>query len=167
MGVSLPRNTPTQPQQQPQPPNLRTAANSDKDDDPSALVPIPIATLGSTSIAERREGGLRTNVEVVRRNSFDFFSLSSLNGSIDSLLYYFLLRGGGDGGLEASSRSKSFGKTRREARARFPGFGTEGERTRSNVAFFGFEFSLVPNQNPADRDSSFEFRFEFKRSNSC
>jgi len=62
-----------QAQQQPMT-NLRTAANSDKDDDPSALVPIPIATLGSTSIAEHREG--RTNVEVVRAtNSFDFFSL--------------------------------------------------------------------------------------------
>ena len=62
MGVQAPPgggNATTQPMT-----NLRTAANSDKDDDPSALVPIPIATLGSTSIAEHREG--RTNVEVVR-----------------------------------------------------------------------------------------------------
>ena len=46
--------------------NLRTAANSDKDDDPSALVPIPIATLGSTSIAEQRDVEGRTTFEVVR-----------------------------------------------------------------------------------------------------
>jgi len=49
---------------QPAATNLRTAANSDKDDDPSALVPIPIATLGSTSIAEQRDEGRTT--EVVR-----------------------------------------------------------------------------------------------------
>ena len=49
---------------QPAATNLRTAANSDKDDDPSALVPIPIATLGSTSIAEQRDEGRTT--EAVR-----------------------------------------------------------------------------------------------------
>jgi|TARA_B100000073_G_scaffold63194_1_gene46716 hypothetical protein len=51
---------------QPAATNLRTAANSDKDDDPSALVPIPIATLGSTSIAEQRDVEGRTTFEVVR-----------------------------------------------------------------------------------------------------
>ena len=62
MGVQAPPgggNATTQPMT-----NLRTAANSDKDDDPSALVPIPIATLGSTSIAEQRDEGRTT--EVVR-----------------------------------------------------------------------------------------------------
>ena len=67
MGVQAPpggggNNATTQPVMT----NLRTAANSDKDDDPSALVPIPIATLGSTSIAEQRDVEGRTTFEVVR-----------------------------------------------------------------------------------------------------
>ena len=44
--------------------NLRTAANNDQDDDPRALVPIPIATREMTSLVERLNPGV--NAEVVR-----------------------------------------------------------------------------------------------------
>jgi len=52
--------------------NLRTAANNDQDDDPRALVPIPIATREMTSLVERLNPGV--NAEVVRV----FFSLEPI-----------------------------------------------------------------------------------------
>ena len=62
--------------------NLRTAANNDQDDDPRALVPIPIATREMTSLVERLNPGV--NAEVVRfvflsrANCFVFFPNVSL-----------------------------------------------------------------------------------------
>jgi hypothetical protein len=51
--------------------NLRTAANNDQDDDPRALVPIPIATREMTSLVERLNPGV--NAEVVRVSLANFF----------------------------------------------------------------------------------------------
>ena len=67
--------------------NLRTAANNDQDDDPRALVPIPIATREMTSLVERLNPGV--NAEVVRVSLADcFFSPTSLSLSYDRATNY-------------------------------------------------------------------------------
>ena len=46
--------------------NLRTAANDERDDDPRALRPIPIATKDAVSFVEKNNLSPGQNAEVVR-----------------------------------------------------------------------------------------------------
>ena len=125
--------------------NLRTAANNDQDDDPRALVPIPIATREMTSLVERLNPGV--NAEVVRfvflsrANCFVFFPNVSL------MIARRITRP--RAAQFCASRSPAKKGERKRAGRVFPGFGDRrGVKSFAERVKFGRAFEFIFSRRP-------------------